>query len=165
MVQRGAVDHTDLLEPELRELLAVVRKTGLAHVTPERPSLPLNVTDLLVNARDEVRIGAELIKELQSADRVDLLCSFLKWSDYRQLRRPLQELVQRGGQVRVLTTCYLGATDGRVLRDEALKCRLAVAKRRTVQSLLANPSESIRSIQIDNLVGGHNLAVGCDSKA
>ncbi|MFN8610908.1 MAG: hypothetical protein U0931_25425 [Vulcanimicrobiota bacterium] len=52
VVQRGAVDHTDLLEPELRELLAVVRKTGLAHVTPERPSLPLNVTDLLVNARD-----------------------------------------------------------------------------------------------------------------
>ncbi len=133
VVERGAVDHTDLLEPELRELLAVVRKTGLAQASPERPGLPLNVTDLLVNARDEVRIGAELIKELQSADRVDLLCSFLKWSGYRQLRQSLKDLVQRGGQVRVLTTCYLGATDVRVLEElaEFAQVRVSYDTRRT----------------------------------
>lgn len=85
-VRRGAVDQSDLLHGELRELVAVVRKTGIAQQPPEWPSLPLNTTELLVNARDEARIGSELQKELQSADRVDLLCSFLKWSGYRHLR-------------------------------------------------------------------------------
>ncbi|MFN8613898.1 MAG: DEAD/DEAH box helicase family protein [Vulcanimicrobiota bacterium] len=70
---------------------------------------------------------------MHSADRVDLLCSFLKWSGYRQLRRPLQELVQRGGQVRVLTTCYLGATDVRVLEElaEFARVRVSYETRRT----------------------------------
>lgn len=134
VVQRGAVDSSDLLHGELRELLAIVRKTGLAAPhTPERPSLPLNATDLLVNARDEARVGAELYKELQSADRVDLLCSFLKWSGYRQLRQPLKDLVDRGGQLRVLTTCYLGATDVRVLEElaEFAQVRVSYDTRRT----------------------------------
>lgn len=134
VVQRGAVDSSDLVHGELRELLAIVRKTGLTPPqAPERPSLPLNVTDLLVNARDEARVGSELFKELQSADRVDLLCSFLKWSGYRQLRDPLQAVVQRGGQIRVLTTCYLGATDVRVLEELArfAQVRVSYDTRRT----------------------------------
>ena len=133
-VQRGAVDQSDLLHGELRELLAIVRKTGLTQPqAPERPSLPLNATDLLVNARDEARIGSELFKELQSADRVDLLCSFLKWSGYRQLREPLKAVVDRGGQIRVLTTCYLGATDVRVLEELArfAQVRVSYDTRRT----------------------------------
>jgi superfamily II DNA or RNA helicase/HKD family nuclease len=134
LVQRGAVDSGDLLQGELRELLAIVRKNGLTQPkAPPRPSLPLNATDLLVNARDEARVGAEFFKELQSADRVDLLCSFLKWSGYRQLREPLKEVVQRGGQLRVLTTCYLGATDVRVVEElaEFAQVRVSYDTRRT----------------------------------
>ncbi len=108
-------EEPDLIEEEVRELLCVW-PAGLTQ-PPERPSVPLTATDLLVNARGEHRIGSEILKELQSADRVDLLCSFLKWSGYVLVRDALEALVARGGRLRVLTTCYLGATDARVLDE------------------------------------------------
>ncbi len=114
-VQRGAVDPQDLVEGDLRELLAVVESGGILEPTvPSRPAIPLTSTDLLVNARGEHRVGAEIQKELASADRVDLLCSFLKWSGFRLIRESLEAAARRG-RLRVLTTCYLGATDVKVL--------------------------------------------------
>ena len=114
-VQRGEVDEEDLVDERLQELHSLVRMGGPVEVQPpERPSIPLTATDLLVNARGEHRIGAEVLKELRSADRVDLLCSFLKWSGFRLVREGLEELARRG-RLRVLTTCYMGATDVQVL--------------------------------------------------
>ncbi|GMU56773.1 MAG: hypothetical protein AMXMBFR33_59190 [Candidatus Xenobia bacterium] len=107
-------DEEDLVDNQLRELLAVLPPSLLSH-EPERPGVPLSVTELLVNARGEHRIGVEILRELQSADRVDLLCSFLKWSGFRIVREDLERFQARGGQLRVLTTCYLGATDLEVL--------------------------------------------------
>jgi len=57
-----------------------------------------------VNGRDQPRIGSEVQRELASADRVDLLCAFIKWHGLRVLEEPLQELLRRGGQLRVITT-------------------------------------------------------------
>jgi len=114
-VQQGAVEPQDLVAGELRELLAVVEAGGVPTAqSPERPAIPVSCTDLLVNARGEHRVGAEILKELRSADRVDLLCSFLKWSGFRLVREGLEEVARRG-RVRVLTTCYMGATEVRVL--------------------------------------------------
>jgi superfamily II DNA or RNA helicase/HKD family nuclease len=80
-----------------------------------RPEVPLAFSALLVNGRDQPRVGAEIAKELASADRVDLLCAFVKWYGFRYLREPLEELVRRGGTLRVLTTTYIGATDRKAL--------------------------------------------------
>ncbi len=105
----------EAVDSRLLQLLSVQPTNTMAKVVPIRPAIPLSATDLLVNARGEHRIGAELIKELQSADRVDLLCSFLKWTGFRMLSDALAAFAQRGGQLRVLTTCYLGATDVKAL--------------------------------------------------
>jgi HKD family nuclease len=83
----------------------------------ERPGVPLTASALLVNAHQEHRIGVELQRELDSADQVDLLCSFLKFTGLRVVSSALQGFLVRGGRLRVLTTCYLGATDRRVLDD------------------------------------------------
>jgi hypothetical protein len=40
---------------------------------PVRPEIPLSVSALLVNGRDQPRIGVEVQRELASADHVDLL--------------------------------------------------------------------------------------------
>jgi len=45
---------------------------------PPRPEVPLSATALLVNGRDQPRIGTEVQRELASADSVDLLCAFVK---------------------------------------------------------------------------------------
>jgi superfamily II DNA or RNA helicase/HKD family nuclease len=80
-----------------------------------RPDIPLSQSDLLVNARDEPRIGHVLAKEIASADRVDLLCAFLKWNGLRVLLEPLKSYLARGQPLRVITTTYIGATERRVL--------------------------------------------------
>ncbi|MEZ5065907.1 MAG: DUF3427 domain-containing protein [bacterium] len=116
---RGGATEADLVDPPARRLLAVrpEPKGNLATATtPERPRTPLSVSSLLVNGRQDLSIGPELQRELASADRVDLLCSFLKWNGFRLLRTALQEFLERcPGQLRVLTTTYMGATDRKAL--------------------------------------------------
>jgi superfamily II DNA or RNA helicase/HKD family nuclease len=82
---------------------------------PVRPTTPLATGALLVNGRHQPRIGHEVAHELASADEVDLLCAFIKWHGLRLLERPIRELIERGGRLRVITTTYLGATDQRAV--------------------------------------------------
>lgn len=108
------------LDRPLRRLLAVraPSATGLGTaVSPIRPLIPLSSSDLIVNGRHDVSLGPEVKRELASADRVDLLCSFLKWSGVRLVEDELRELVQRRGRgaLRVLTTAYMGASEPRAL--------------------------------------------------
>jgi len=74
------------------------------------PAIAFSQSDLLVNAEGQPNIGSELRAELRSADSVDLICAFVIASGVRHLRDQLQEVVARGGRVRVITTTYMGAT-------------------------------------------------------
>ena len=112
----------DRLPPRLEQLLAVVAQSdGLGEAeAPERPTVPLGTSDLLVNGRHDVSIGPEVKRELASADRVDLLCSFLKWSGFRLVEPDVRAFLARHpGALRVLTTAYMGATERRALDELA----------------------------------------------
>lgn len=80
-----------------------------------RPVTPLAESALLTNARDEPSLGSEIRGELASADRVDLLLAFVKWTGLRVLEKELSALRERGVRLRVLTTTYIGATERRAL--------------------------------------------------
>ncbi|MBX3230571.1 MAG: DUF3427 domain-containing protein [Labilithrix sp.] len=112
-------ETTDQVLVPARKLLAIVEATaaGLAEPhPPERPEIPLGTSDLLVNAHRDVRIGTELVRELASADQVDMLCSFLKHSGVRVIEDAVRDfLARRPGGLRILTTAYMGATDRRAL--------------------------------------------------
>jgi len=47
--------------------------------SPTRPSIPLASSHLLINGPRDHTVSSEIKRELASADRVDLLVSFLKW--------------------------------------------------------------------------------------
>ena len=98
-----------------RQLLAVADpdRPGLgAERFPERPKIPLAESELLVNARGQLSMGAALTSELASADRVELICAFIKRRGLAQLEPTLRALTQRGpDRLRVLTTVYTGATE------------------------------------------------------
>jgi len=115
------IDAGDLLGDACEMLRAIRReKEGLGSSEssiPPDPGIPLSLSELLINARGEKSVGAVLKQELKSADSVDLLCSFLKWSGFRLLRESLQDVRDRGGRIRVLSTAYCGATDPRVLDE------------------------------------------------
>ncbi len=115
---RGGAEAGDRLPDDPEQLLAIVdASAALAEArAPERPGIPLSTSDLLVNGRHDRSIGSEVRRELASADRVELLCSFLKWSGYRLVEPALRAFVARRPQgLRVLTTAYMGATERRVL--------------------------------------------------
>ncbi len=85
-------------------------------VVPPRPSIPLGASDLLVNAKNEPRVGHAIKREIQSADRIDLLCAFIRWHGVRVLRDELGEhLKERRRPMRILTTTYMGATERKAL--------------------------------------------------
>ena len=99
-------------------LLALVgrQEAGLGQIeAPMRPGIPLSRSELLVNARGEYRIGRELETEIHSADRIDVLCSFIKWSGLRLMLDTLKAFAQQGKSIRVITTVYMGATERRAL--------------------------------------------------
>ncbi len=92
----GVVGDDHLAEPA-RRLLAILEPASppLEPVVPARPKTPLATSDLLVNGRHDLSLGPEVRRELASADRVDLLCSFLEWSGLRLVQDDLQELLRR----------------------------------------------------------------------
>lgn len=82
-----------------------------ANPSPERPRGSLHAASLLVNAEGDTLLD-NLRSEFATADRVDLLCSFVKLSGFERLRRAIEgHLVGHARPLRVLTTTYMGATD------------------------------------------------------
>ncbi|MEG3630003.1 DUF3427 domain-containing protein [Streptomyces poriticola] len=80
-----------------------------------RPLTPLSETSLLTNSPEDLSLGSELRAELATADRIDLLCAFVKWYGIRVLEDSLRAAKERGVPIRVITTTYMGATDRKAL--------------------------------------------------
>ncbi len=103
----------DLIPQEVKRLLAVHR---VQLRPPPRSRTPLAQGCLLTNTQDDPALYNELLKEFGSCDRVDILCSFIKWSGVQLLDPGLKSLsnADRRG-LRVISTVYMGATDARAI--------------------------------------------------
>lgn len=101
------------ITPEAKVLLALVERNRLSALNitaPTRPETSIAQSSLFTGSPGEPGLVDELRKEIRTADRVDLLISFIKWSGLRLILDDLKEFV-RHGQLRVITTSYTGATD------------------------------------------------------
>ena len=117
LVQRSnAVDGDDHLALPPRRLASVHRLDALhREIRPADPLIPLGQSDLLVNARGEPSVGQAIQREIASADRIDLLCAFIKWHGLRLLDEPLDAYLRSGRKLRVITTTYVGATERKAI--------------------------------------------------
>lgn len=50
-----------------------------------QPITPLRDTVLMTNARDQPAIGREIEAEIESADRIDIVLAFIRWTGIRSL--------------------------------------------------------------------------------
>jgi superfamily II DNA or RNA helicase/HKD family nuclease len=91
--------------------------SGRVRLPRPRPGISLRTSDLLVNAHKDLQIGTQVGLEIQSANRVDLLCAFVRWAGLRLIRRELEDFLLRGGEMRVIASVYTGSTEKRALDD------------------------------------------------
>src|SRR5690606_28590357 len=105
------------LTPDLQRLLAVeaLAPTGEPMVIP-RPLTPVRDTVLMTNARDQPTVGREIVAEIESADRIDLVLAFIRWTGVRDLLPALRRHTDAGKPLRVITTTYTGSTELRALQ-------------------------------------------------
>jgi superfamily II DNA or RNA helicase len=100
----------------LERLLAV---HSVPDALVDRPDTPLARSALLTGTRLDPSLGSQLRKEIATADRVDILCSFIKWSGLRVVLDELTQLSENTSGavpcIRVITTSYMGATDPRAV--------------------------------------------------
>jgi superfamily II DNA or RNA helicase len=100
------------------ELLMSVRPNPPATL-PDRPLIPLSESALLTAAKDEPSMAEQLVREIVSAEEVDVIVAFVKWNGFRWLREPVSDLIARGGAFRLVTSTYMGGTDARAVHEFA----------------------------------------------
>lgn len=109
------------IDTKAQELLSVLsEKEALLNKNKKdkkilRPETSIAKSSLFTGAVSEPQMLHEIKKEIHSANRIDMLVSFVKWSGLRQMIDQLKDFTQQGGKLRVITTSYMGATDTKAI--------------------------------------------------
>lgn len=113
----GEKDFADLKILEKGEVLrSLYQKINTARSIVNqkavRPETSLLESTLFTGSKQEPTMLSEIKKEIVSADSVDLLISFIKWSAIVKIYKDLKEFTSREGtKLRIIATTYMKATD------------------------------------------------------
>ncbi len=99
------------LLPEQKPVLLEITPPHYGKPGIPRPHTPLAESSLFTGSPHEPQLAHELLEEMRSADGVDILVSFIKWSGLRLLMPAFEDLRDRQIPVRLITTSYMGASD------------------------------------------------------
>lgn len=114
--------NSDLIATEGEILKAVFSKVDAhfsdfdIHLKEITPYTRLTHSELFTGGNVGLSLESELKKEILSSDKIDLLVSFIKFKGIIILERELNEFTKRGGNLRVITTTYMGASDYKAIQ-------------------------------------------------
>ncbi len=86
------------------------------HLKEITPYTRLTHSELFTGGNVGLSLESELKKEILSSNKIDLLVSFIKFKGIRILEKELTEFTNRGGELRVITTTYMGASDYKAIQ-------------------------------------------------
>lgn len=107
----------DLISTEAKILSAIFSKIDARfsdfekHLKEITPYTRLSQSELFTGNNAGISLESEIKKEILSSDKINFLVSFIKWTGIRIFEKELFEFTERGGQLKVITTSYMGATD------------------------------------------------------
>jgi superfamily II DNA or RNA helicase/HKD family nuclease len=104
----------EMLTGEVLRTIAARLPDGQVEALPH-PLIPLLDTALLTNAPGEPRVGSQVLAEIPSADKIDVVMAFIRKSGIAPLVPSLQKHCAANRALRVLTTTYTNSTEGAAL--------------------------------------------------
>jgi hypothetical protein len=107
----------DVIATEAKILSAIFNKIDAPfadfekHLKEITPYTRLSQSELFTGNNAGISLESEIKKEILSSDKIHFLVSFIKWTGIRIFEKELWEFTERGGQLKIITTSYMGATD------------------------------------------------------
>lgn len=107
----------DLISTEAKILSAIFSKIDAhfsdidKYLKEVTPYTRLTQSELFTGNNAGISLESEIKKEILSSDKINFLVSFIKWTGIRIFEKELFAFTERGGELRVITTSYMGATD------------------------------------------------------
>lgn len=83
------------------------------------PLTGLTQSELFCGSNVGISLETEIKREIQSADKIYWLVSFIKWSGIRIFMKELEAFTRSGKQLKIITTSYMGATDAKAVEKLA----------------------------------------------
>ncbi|NDA61755.1 MAG: DUF3427 domain-containing protein [Chitinophagia bacterium] len=115
----------NLIQTEGKILTAIFAKLNSPypniqqHIQSVFPTTGLSASELFTGNKSGISLESEIRKEIQSADEVQWIVSFVKFSGLRIFLKDLQEHTEKGKKLKLITTTYMGATDAKAIEELA----------------------------------------------
>ena len=101
---RGLFDPATTLQSQAKQMADL-----------DLPRTGLSTSELFTGRERHLNLLDELRREIRSADSIDVIVSFFRWSGLRLLEEDLRMARSRGIRIRAVSTVYLGATEAHAI--------------------------------------------------
>lgn len=119
LIEDNLIDTRGRILTALYELENPIAKDIKRFVEDHYPQTGLSQSELFSGSHAELSLESELKREIVSSNKIYFLISFIKWSGIRILMPALRQFTNQGGQLKIITTTYMGATDPKAITELA----------------------------------------------